>query len=231
MCRLYYRTSRPKRVMELDRQTCVRLPSTESNYVSTDSTQVGYILTSSTNKNLFDITRFDRLNQKKKSARFRTYLQPQQPGSWIHPFRGAPDHHASGTNVSLYGQRHGTGRRPGRGRKEIGTAAVFLPNSGMFPALDPCELILAGDVETNPAPACDSCRRTLRSDITPLVCHEQGCSAVCHKQLSCSGLRRGSTDSWSSLAHEGRKSRPEPKDAGKTGAPGVPEERERDSVQ
>ena len=79
--------------------------------------------------------------------------------------------------------------------------------SRMVPAHELCELLKAGDVEANPEPVCEECDRTVKTGTIPLECREGGCHVVCHKQLQCSGQRRGCTELWSYNAYrESRRS-------------------------
>ena len=77
------------------------------------------------------------------------------------------------------------------GRRKLQTPSIptfpFSIAEGAHPALHLRSLLLrAGDVEVNPGPVCRGCTKTIRRDITPIIC--SSCSQPYHK--SCSGLTR-----------------------------------------
>ena len=82
---------------------------------------------------------------------------------------------------------------------------VFLECGGHSPAFDPRKIMLrAGDIEVNPGPGpgsrrqsaqntqsltCCACDVKIRSNITPLICTQDGCGKAVHK-LSCTRISR-----------------------------------------
>ena len=98
----------------------------------------------------------------------------------------------------------GPSQAPGLEWTPTSRASGFLSNRGVVPVHDPCELLRAGDVESNPGPSCSSCNVTLRSGAPSLECSEAGCTARCHEKKECSGMSRyGSQPEWRCRSHGG----------------------------
>ena len=77
------------------------------------------------------------------------------------------------------------------GRRKLQTPSIptspFSIAEGAHPALYLRSFLLrAGDVEVNPGPVCRGCTKTIRRDITPIIC--SSCSQPYHR--TCSGLTR-----------------------------------------
>ena len=66
--------------------------------------------------------------------------------------------------------------------------SIFWIATGWNPAYDPRTLIImAGDIETNPALQSTS---SARDGTTPMQCHSPGCIRKCHRQQGCCGISR-----------------------------------------
>uniref|UniRef100_A0A1I8I211 RING-type domain-containing protein n=1 Tax=Macrostomum lignano TaxID=282301 RepID=A0A1I8I211_9PLAT len=83
---------------------------------------------------------------------------------------------------------HLPSRAFGTAGRETGCfAAVYLSRLVLF-AL--ALTTLAGDIETNPGPACNSCNGPIRTGMHSLPCEVPECSERCHCQKKCSGMHR-----------------------------------------
>ncbi len=69
--------------------------------------------------------------------------------------------------------------QPGR-RTSI---AVFSLRGDIIPAVVSLLLLLAGDIELNPGPSCNPCRKPIRRGMDYLRCQANACTSGLHKQL------------------------------------------------
>ena len=76
----------------------------------------------------------------------------------------------------------------------------FLAGEVQSPAFDPRTLLRSGDIETNPGPACDYCKKEFSSVMCPLECGVTGCGRQCHRQRKCS--RISATEQWFCDVHK-----------------------------
>ena len=78
----------------------------------------------------------------------------------------------------------------------------FLASEVQCPAfVDPRTFLQAGDIETNPGPACDTCANEFSSRMNPLTCGADQCDRQCHRQEKCSGINRYANRTWRCHEH------------------------------
>ena len=83
-------------------------------------------------------------------------------------------------------------------RPPLHTDTFLLPGQVISAYLLRLLLIRAGDIETNPGPACHACNKTLRPSQAFLTCSNPNCDTASHKLECCSGIKRAAlqTDTW-----------------------------------